>query len=142
MSPRGQYERPNRSESAHPKRTPIHQRNILTTDQRDGYVRRWVNDVDGRHDMFTEAGYEKVTKPTKVGDPMAGAASQVDSVVRKPVGGGVTAVLMEIPVEFYEEDQRSKEHVIRDKEKSLLSEAPQGLTGAGIKIQRPEVITE
>lgn len=142
MSPKGIYDRPNRSESAHPKRIPIHQRNIMTTDQRDGYARRWVNDVDGRPEMFEDAGYAKVVKPTKVGDPMAGAASQLDSVVRKPVGGGINAVLMEIPVELYEEDQRSKEHALKEREKTLLSDAPQGLTGPGIKIQRPEVITE
>lgn len=120
-----------------PKRTPVGQRNILTTDQRPGYVRRWVNDVDGRLAMFEEAGYEAVRTPTQVGDPAAGNASQVGSVVRKPVGGGVDAVLMEIPVEYYDEDQAAKEQHLKAGEGGLLGEAKgAGYYGEGVRVKR------
>lgn len=119
-----------------PKRTPIHQRNVLTVgNKREGHRQRWVNDVDGRVAMFEEAGYTIVQRPTEVGDKQAGAANQVDRVVRKPVGGGVSAVLMEIPEEFYREDQMAKEAKIKDSERSLLNEAKDGeFYGDGIKI--------
>lgn len=137
MSPRGiPNDRPDRSVSAHPKRTPVGTRNKLTTDQREGYKRRWVNDVDGRTQMFEEAGYEVVRKPTEVGDPDLAEAAQLGSVVRKPVGGGVNAVLMEIPIEFYEADQLAKENALKKQERSLLSEAKEGFYGEGLKVER------
>lgn len=119
-----------------PKRTPIAQRNILTVaNKRDGFKQRWVNDVDGRIQMFEEAGYTSVQRPTEVGDPQAGASTQVDRVVRKPVGGGITAVLMEIPEEYYAEDQQAKEAKIKHAEQSLLSEATDDeFYGDGIKV--------
>lgn len=136
--------RPNRSESPHIKRVPVGARNKLTTDERQGYKRRWVNDVDGRIEMFKEAGYEPVQKPTKVGDPIAAQATQQGSVVRKPVGGGINAVLMEIPEEFYAADQSAKERVLKQKEQSLLSEATEGFYGKGVSVERakPGVIID
>lgn len=136
--------RPNRRQSPRPKRTPIGTRNKLTAEPREGYVRRWVNDRDGRVQMFEEAGYEVVRKPTEVGEGVSAEATQLGSVVRKPVGGGVNAVLMEIPKEWNEEDQARKEDALKQKEKSLLSEAKEGFYGEGLKIDRgsPKVTIE
>lgn len=137
MSPRGQYDRTDRSKSARPQRTPIHSRNRLDFEQREGFVRRVVNDVDGRLKMFEEAGYEQVMTPTAGAPLEAGDASQLGSVVRKPVGGGVEGVLMEIPREWYEEDQAAKEAKRTFKETSLLSEAKDLASDEGVKIKRP-----
>lgn len=122
---------------ARPKRTPIGRRNVLTVNERDPqFTYRWVNDEDGRLGVFEEAGYTAVREPTSVGDPKAGDASQLGSVVRKPVGGGKSAVLMKIPKEFYSEDQAAKEARIAEKEKSLLEEANgEGFYGEGLKIK-------
>ena len=119
-----------------PKRVPIATRNILTTDQRDGFVRRWVNDTPGRVQMFEDAGYEIVREPTKVGDDRAGEASNVGaSITRKSVGAGQEAVLMEIPIEFYEEDQAAKEQSLKSKEASLIpNELKSDTYGSGISI--------
>lgn len=135
--------RPDRSQSPHPKRVPIGTRNKLTAEPRQGFVRRWVNDVNERIQMFLEAGYEMVSKPTKVGDSPADA-SQLDSVVRKPVGGGINAVLMEIPEAWNEEDKARKEDALKQKEMSLLSEAKEGFYGEGIKMSssQPRVTIE
>lgn len=124
--------------SNRPKRTPIAKRNVLTVKDRDpAFNYRWVNDEDGRVQMFEEAGYTAVKEPTEVGDPRAGDASQLGSVSRKPVGGGKSAVLMKIPKEFYEEDQAAKEARIAEKEKSLLQEADgEGFYGEGLKIKQ------
>jgi hypothetical protein len=137
MSPRGQYERPDRSKSPHKKRIPIGTRDKLNFEQREGFVRRVVNDVDGRVAMFEDAGYEQVRAPTEGAPLEAGDASQLGSVVRKPVGGGVEGVLMEIPKEWYEEDQAAKEARRALKETSLLSEATDLASNEGIKINRP-----
>jgi hypothetical protein len=145
MSPRGIPNNRPEGRANRPTRTPIGTRNKLTAPPREGYVRRFVNDVDGRIQMFEDAGYEAVRAPTQVGDPMAGDSSQLGSVVRKPVGGGVDAVLMEIPKEWYDEDQLAKEHRLKEKEKALLSEAKgEGFDGKGVTIQRsrPEVHIE
>lgn len=135
-----------------PKRTPIGRRNVLTVDKRDpNYYYRFVNDVDGRLQMFEEAGYEAVKEPTQVGDPRAGDASQLGSTVRKPVGDGKSAVLMRIPKEYYEEDQAAKEERLRAKEQALLEEAQgegfyvsekAGSNAAGLNIKRPKVQIE
>ena len=119
-----------------PTRTPIATRNILTTDQREGYVRRWVNDTPGRIKMFEEAGYEPVRDATKVGDDRAGEASNVgSSVTRKDVGAGQDAVLMEIPIEYYKEDQAAKEQHLENLETSLLpEELKRGTYGDGVSI--------
>lgn len=98
-----------------PQRTPMHNRRILEAKQRKGFVRRWVNEDHGRVDAALEAGY------TFVYDDDADAstkrsgqdASQMGSVVRRVVNKDPnasinTAVLMEIPQEFYDEDQKAK----------------------------------
>lgn len=90
-------------------RKPINSKSLLRAEQRPGFVRRYVNDVDARIQMFLDAGYEPVTGQDNVNDYRAQDGSQLGSVVRKPVGGGITAVLMEIPEEFYREDQISKQ---------------------------------
>ncbi len=110
-----------------PKRVPIGSRNILTTDQKEGFKRRWVNDDPGRVQMFEEAGYKIVNDPTKVGDRRVGDASnQGSSVTRKSVGGGQFSVLMEIPEEFYREDQEAKEQHLKNQERSLIPETLKG----------------
>jgi hypothetical protein len=102
-----------------PKRTPLGIRNVLTAEQRPGFVRRWVNDVDDRLSRAKEAGYMPVMKPTETADPRAGADSQMGSLVAKSVGGGTRAVLMEIPEEFYRADQDEKQKAVNATESGL-----------------------
>lgn len=118
-----------------PTRLKLDQRNTLTTDQRPGFIRRMVNDVNGRVEKLRAFGYEIVGKPTQVGDERACAATQVGSVVRKPVGGGIDAVLMEIPEEFYREDQQAKVAKTKEVERALLAEAKDGFYGEGVRTQ-------
>lgn len=94
-----------------PKRIPMDgYRNTLTFDDRDpNFVYRVFNDVDGRIQRAEQAGYEVVTAEAELGDPTADSAASVGSAVTKPVGGGVTGVLMRIPREWYKEDQALKQ---------------------------------
>jgi hypothetical protein len=131
-----------------PKRVPIGTRNVLTAPAKAGYVRRWVNDRDDRIERFREAGYEVVDGDVQVGDPRAGDPTKTGSPVMKSVGGGVKAYLMEIPKEWYDEDQKAKADRVNEMEKALDPKAREdvakdddrvtghGTYGEGIKITR------
>lgn len=108
-----------RQESVHPKRVPVSSnRAPLTVKGLDQtkYVARFVNDIEDRIAKFLIGGYQFVNRDKDgrvvVGEPTAGTSSAVDQRIKKPVGHGVTAYLMAIPREFYEEDQRNKEREI------------------------------
>ena len=139
----------NRPDRTKGKRIPVGTQSKLTADNRPGFKRRFVNDEDGRVDMFLRAGYEIVNDVDTIGQPRVGDASNTGSRPYKSVGGGMNAVLMEIPEEFYNEDQAAKERRIADKSEGLLAgengeKLDDNLTyGDGIKIKtnRP-VISE
>ncbi len=43
-----------------PSRRPVSRRVVLSAPQRAGYVRRWVNDAEGRIKIFEEGGWKPV----------------------------------------------------------------------------------
>lgn len=110
-----------------PKRVPIHeQRDQMGTDQRPGFIRRWVNDIPGRVEKFLRGGYEVVRDDeVKVGDGgvtdnnIALGTGARKNVGRTRAGEGTHAVLMEIPIELYEEDQRAKQAAVDATDKVL-----------------------
>lgn len=119
-----------------PKRIPIGTGNVLTAEQRPGFVRRYVNDHDGRVDRFIEAGYTPVLKPgADTSAQRTGKPSLMGDVVRKSVGGGMHAVLMEIPQEWYDEDQKEKQKEVDAKENSMDPNTREGQFGS-VTIQR------
>lgn len=94
------------------KRTPVGgNRDILTVEGREeGWFYRWVLDIGNRTDKFKKAGYEFVTHDVMVGDARAGVPEGLGSIVEALSGnGGQKLVLMRIPMEYYQEDQDSKE---------------------------------
>ncbi len=107
------------------QRIPIGRQSRIKFAQRKGYVRRVVNDVnDGeRVEMFRKAGWKIVTENTAGGDTRAGADTQVGAPVSRSVGGGIRGVLMEIPEEFYNEDQAAKQAQI-DKTMESIKRKP------------------
>lgn len=93
------------------KRTPVGgKRDILTVSNKDpNYVYRWVNDTPGRIQRFMDGGYEIVNHEAEIGGPAVDKGSRLGSAITKSVGGTVTAVLMRIPREWYDEDQQAKQ---------------------------------
>lgn len=87
--------------------------------KRPGFVYRLVNDVDGTVENAMNLGYTPVKRKVPVGDGTASDSHSVGSLVTKSVGGGVTAILMEIPEELYNEIQNYKEEINLETEKSL-----------------------
>ena len=68
---------------------------------REGYHRRWINDDKGRVNRALEAGYAHVKD--KDGKPMVHHAGTLAE------GGGMKAYYMEIPLDWYREDQAVKD---------------------------------
>lgn len=119
-------------ESTRPQRVPMHeqQRNVLTTNTRPGYVRRWVNDVQDRVDRFMQAGWTLVEGAVKVGDtPADNLNSSLGTGARRPVGAGTVAVLMEIPEDLYAADQAAKQADISSKEEEMYRRLNSGADG-------------
>lgn len=118
--------RPNRSVDAHPTRTPVagNRDKLAVRGIPEGKVARWVNDLDegSRIQMFLDAGYEFVTsKGLTIGDRTVDTSTlDTGSVRTKNVGAGVTAYLMAIDKEFYDEDQQAKYDEIQRTEESMF----------------------
>ena len=108
-----------------PKRIPVGgPRNIMTVADKDpNYVYRWVNDTPGRIERFKEGGYEVVTGNNEVGTKTVDRGSKLGSAITKSVGGQLTAVLMRIPKEWYDEDQAAKMAEIDALEASMKEQA-------------------
>lgn len=104
-----------------PKRIPIGSRSVLRFPQRPGFVRRIVNDDPNgtRVQAFLDAGYSIVEGDISGGPPKAGDPSKMGAQVRKQVGGGLQAVLMEIREDWYNEDQKAKQEPIDAQERDM-----------------------
>lgn len=122
------------------KRIPLGQRNVLTVpkDEKDpDFEYRWVNDKDGRINMFRDAGWEvdERREDVQVGDPNVGTdTGRVGTAVTKSVGHGQVAYLMKIPKEFYQEDQQAKFGKIDEGESDLKMEQQKKGRYGGIDI--------
>ena len=109
--------RPNRKA----KRIPVSgSRDILTVEGKDpNFKYSWVNDTDNMLARFQRGGYQFVDHAVEVGQSVADSSEGTSSIVSKDVGKGVTAYLMRIPMEFYEEDQRNKHKRITEQEDDM-----------------------
>jgi len=102
------------------KRVPLYEKSVLQAEEREGYKRRWVNDDGPRIKNFLDAGYTFVQDPfaTKI-DKSSGIPSQMGSAVKTKVGQNLFAYLMEVPMEFYLEDQAIKQKRVDETEESF-----------------------
>ena len=81
----------------------------LDAPAREGYHRHWINDTPGRLAKAQQGDYTFVTDPDdemNKSDP--GAKTSVIVGVH-PDGSPMRAYLMEIPLEYYEEDQKAEQ---------------------------------
>ncbi len=103
-----------KKKSQRKKRTPLGAPSYkLAVEERPGYVRRWINDAGNRLNDAREGGYEfasDVNVGTGSEDGNTDIGSRVSRVVGKHEDGSpMRAYLMEIPKEYYEEDQAEKQ---------------------------------
>ena len=99
----------------------------LSTAQREGYVRRWVNDKGGRLADFDQAAYTFVqnkdagAKSTDLGD------TRVSQLVGTQENGQpLRAYLMEKPKEWYDEDQKEKHRLTTDRTEEAIKRGKVG----------------
>lgn len=116
-----------------PTRRPVSQRVVLSAPIRQGYVRRWVNDSEGRIRLFEEGGWRPVTSndgtAIETADRSRMAESSMGSVTTRHVGNNMKAVLMEIKQDFYNEDQAKKAEQIKAAERDILMNRSEGQYG-------------
>jgi hypothetical protein len=103
----------NRDESGRSTRVPLGvARSKLSVPGRDGYVRRWINDTEGRLANAEAGGYQFVVDPAlqigqqDIDNENRDLGARTSRVVDKSTGQ--KAYLMEIQEEFYKEDQAAK----------------------------------
>jgi len=80
----------------------------------------------GRIARLKDLGYEMVTDDTEVGQKVVDRATKVGSVVTRQGGQGVTLVLMRIPKEWYDEDQKAKQEKVNALEIAMKADVKAG----------------
>lgn len=140
-----------REETGRSKRVPLGvARSKLSVPTRPGYVRRWINDKDGRLQMAEQGGYSFVQDPSL----QIGGGADIDSENRDlgarisrvvSQSTGQKAYLMEIKEDFYKEDQRAKVRKVEEVDKRIregklekVEESYIPDEGRGIKMDIPK----
>lgn len=102
-----------------PARKPLHKSDLIGVPERPGYKRRLVNENPGRVEQFIEAGWSVVD------DPKAGVGTPWRIIVsRNSVGTPATAVVMEIPLEWFEEDAAAALAENQERTRSIYDAMP------------------
>ena len=97
-------------------------RDILTVTNKDpNYHYRWVKDLPGRIQRFLNGGYEFVNHDAEVGQRTVDTSSRLGSAVTR-LDGMNTLVLMRIPLEWYNEDQESKQRELDSLEDAMKAD--------------------
>ncbi len=95
----------------------------LSVPERKGYVRRWVNDTEGRLMQAEQGGYQFATDQSlQIGAPDVDnvnrdLGARISRVVDKSTGQ--KAYLMEIKSDFYAEDQQAKANKIAETDRLI-----------------------
>lgn len=98
----------------------------------DGARPRWVINNPERVQRLLDAGYEFVHK-SEVGeevDTKVDSSAGTSSLVERRAGGGQKFVLMKLPNEYYEEDQKARHQRELRTEAALKREARQDRYGS------------
>jgi hypothetical protein len=113
------------------KRTPVGgARDILTVPLKDpNYEYRWVVDSPGRIQRFKDGGWEVDTDNVDIGQRTVDRESRIGSAVTKASGDGRTLVLMRIPKEWYDEDQKAKSDRLDALDGTMRQDAKEGRYG-------------
>ncbi len=102
------------------KRVPVAGGDVLKAEEHEGFHRHWIEDRDGAVERFAEGGYAPVFGDMDTGGNRVGKdSSRPGSVVTRSAGNGAHLVLMEIPLNLYEADQRRAQDKITDQEAEM-----------------------
>jgi hypothetical protein len=116
--------RAGREEAGRQSRVPLGvARAKLSVPTRPGYVRRWVNDMEGRLQMAEQGGYQFATDQSlqigavDVDNVNRDLGARISRVVDRTTG--LKAYLMEIKEDFYREDQQAKAQKVAEKDRLI-----------------------
>lgn len=98
----------------------------LDIEQRPGYKRRIANESKVKH--YMDVGWKPVLDTSQnKGQQLTQDPSALGSgVLKVPVGGGKWGIVMEIPNEFWEHNQKVKYELVKATEDMLKANLPQG----------------
>lgn len=120
------------------KRSGLGGRDILTVadlPDQDKFHYHWINDIGDRLYQRFKEGYDFVQKGgLSAGDITVESARGTDSLLKKGVGMGVTAYLMKIPIELYEEYQSEKRARVAEGIEEIKSSGKQSGHYGDIKV--------
>lgn len=126
-----------RDESVHQaedrsKRIPVSgARDLLTIpDQGEGYKSRFVNDKDGRINRFQRGGWEIIKEQGTLVGQRTVEGNGGPGPLTRPVGNGIWAIAMRIPIELWNEDQEAKEDELARTEMGILESEQAKLNSA------------
>lgn len=115
-----------KAQSGRVRRTPITMRARLAVKDTDpNFHYRIVNVKDDRVEQFQEQGYEIVPKAVS-NDKFIDTATPLGSAGEFSVGGGMKAVVMRIPKEYFVQDQAAKQASIDELEATMKFDAIRG----------------
>ena len=116
--------RAGREEAGRNSRVPLGvARAKLSVPQRPGYVRRWVNDTEGRLMQAEQGGYQFATDQSlqigavDIDNVNRDLGARISRVVDKSTGQ--KAYLMEIKEDYYAEDQSAKVRQVAEKDRLI-----------------------
>lgn len=117
----------NRSER--PKRQPINgYRDLLSVQgKEEGFHYCWVN--EDKVPRYEQGWYEFVTHDVIIGDKRVNTAAQLGGKVSLAVGNQMTAYLMRIPNEYYDEDMKAQSDMVDEVESSMKAKLNSGADG-------------
>lgn len=129
-------EKINKAPASRPKRIPVGTRNRFEVVNKDpDFEYRVVTDRDNRIQMFLDAGYEVAPASESAQIALSRVdAAQPEGKHSLAIGGGQTGILMRIPKEYYEEDQKAKLEVNKKLVESI--EKPEGSYGNGVTYEK------
>lgn len=112
------------SRSRFPKRVPLHEQQRLGAKKRAGYQPRIFNDEGNKIQAALDAGYSIVNDGRTISghrscDPGKFGNAATAYVGRNERGHEITGVLMEIPQNWYDEDQAAKQMEIDAQEQQI-----------------------
>jgi hypothetical protein len=104
---------------------------IEVEDKDPNFHYAWINDQKDLIPRAKRAGYEHVslTEMPSWGAPDVDSSDSTSSMVSMKVNEDTTAYLMKQSIEFYEEDQKSKNDVIDARESGMKQELNSGTDG-------------
>jgi len=113
--------------SGRPQRVPLQARDILTVKGIPNELHAcWVNDTENNLERYLDAGYAFWERPVNVGDKKVDSNSSMGHRISKNVGNGVTAWLMVIPKEIWEQDFVSEQRKVAEGEAALFRAMEKG----------------